>query len=82
MADNKLYRRVVARIHEAIEASANYQTKEAVRQDLQELIADAVRSGAITSQEELDDWFKTASMALGALKMVPFGAFQALSRKK
>ena len=82
MADSKLYKRVVRRIHEAIGAGLEYARKEAVRRDFQDLITEAVRSGAITSQEELDDWFKTATMALGALKMVPFGAFQSLSRKK
>ena len=82
MADDKLFRRVVKRIHEAVGAGFEYRAKEAVRRDMQELIAEAVRSGTITSQEDLDDWFKTATMALGALKMVPFGAFQALSRKK
>jgi len=79
---NKIFGRVVTRLHEAVGAGIDYARKEAVRRDLQDLLSEAVRSGAITSQEELDDWFKSASMALGALKMVPLAAFQQLARKK
>ena len=62
-------------VAEAIGASKEYMKKEAVRQQLQDLIASKVTSGEIQDQKQLEDWFQAASMALMALKMVPLEAY-------
>lgn len=58
-----------------VSASSEYMQKEVIRQDLQDMIASKVASGEIVDQAQLDEWFKTATMALGALKMVPIEAY-------
>lgn len=62
-------------VSEAIGASKDYMKKEAVRQQLQDFIASKVSSGEIQDQAQLEEWFKSASMALMALKMVPIEAY-------
>lgn len=62
----------------AVEIPKSYRKKEAVRSDLQALIVSRVKSGEITSKEELDDFFKTLEMSTKALKMVPFEVYQTL----
>lgn len=64
-----------------VSASETYMKKEVVREKLQALLQEAVASGEIQNQKELDDWWKTVEMATKALKMVPLMAWQA-SRKK
>lgn len=71
----KLRSIVRSMVAEAIGASEEYMKKEVVRQQLQDLIASKVASGEIHDQRQLDEWFKTASMALMALKMVPIEAY-------
>ena len=66
---------VRAMVSEAVGASAEYMKKEAVRQQLQDLIASKVTAGEIQDQKQLEDWFQAASMALMALKMVPLEAY-------
>lgn len=60
---------------EAISASKEYMKKEAVRQQLQDLVASKVAAGEIQDQRQLEEWFQAASMALMALKMVPIEAY-------
>ena len=69
-----------------IGASANYMKKERVREKLQQMIIDMVKSGAIADQHELDTFFNefdssnsTAVMAKDALKLVPFDVFMKMS---
>jgi hypothetical protein len=62
-------------IFEAISASSEYMKKEVVRQSIQDLIKQKVKSGEISNQQELDDWMQSASMAIMALKMVPVEAY-------
>jgi|LauGreDrversion4_2_1035121.scaffolds.fasta_scaffold33457_4 hypothetical protein len=57
-------------------ASPEYMKKEAVRQQIQELIASKVSAGEIQDQKQLDEWFQAASMSLMALKMVPLDAYK------
>jgi len=57
-------------------ASKQYMKKEAVREKLQVLLQDAVDSGEIKNQEELEDWWSTVEMAKNALKMVPFAVWK------
>jgi hypothetical protein len=56
---------------EVIKASPDYMKKEAVRERLQELIQRLVDDGSIRSDDELSEFFLSATMALNALKMVP-----------
>lgn len=64
-----------------VSASETYMKKEVVREKLQALVQEAVASGEIQSQKELDDWWKTVEMATKALKMVPLMAWQSSGKK-
>ena len=64
-----------------VSASETYMKKEVVREKLQALLQEAVASGEIQNQKELDDWWKTVEMATKALKMVPLMAWQASGKK-
>jgi len=64
-----------------VRASETYMKKEVVREKLQALLQEAVASGEIQNQKELDDWWKTVEMATKALKMVPLMAWQASGKK-
>lgn len=55
--------------------SAGYLKKESARQKLQDLVKNSIASGEISNQDELEEFFKTAQMALNALKMVTYDAF-------
>ena len=64
-----------------VSASETYMKKEVVRERLQALLQEAVASGEVQNQKELDDWWKTVEMATKALKMVPLMAWQASGKK-
>ena len=64
-----------------VSASETYMKKEVVREKLQALVQEAVASGEIQNQKELDDWWKTAEMAAKALKMIPLMAWQTSGKK-
>jgi hypothetical protein len=64
-----------------VSASETYMKKEVVREKLQALLQEAVASGEVQNQKELDDWWKTVEMATKALKMVPLMAWQASGKK-
>ena len=66
-------------VNEAVAASKEYMKKEAVRQQLQDLIASKVASGEINDQSQLDEWFQASTMALNALKMVPIEAYMTVN---
>jgi hypothetical protein len=57
-----------------------YMKKEAVREKLQAVVLESVEGGEVSSPAELDELFVTMDMALGALRMVPFEAYQKLSK--
>lgn len=59
-----------------VAASKIYMKKEAVRENLQRLLQEAIDTEEVRSQEELEDWWKTIEMAAAALKMVPFTAWK------
>lgn len=59
-----------------ITAGSSYMKKERVREQLQGLLQDAINSGEVQSQEELEEWWNTIDMAKNALKMVPFVAWK------
>lgn len=65
-------------VSEAVAASKEYMKKEAVRQQLQDIITAKVASGEISDQTQLDEWFQAASMSLNALKMVPIEAYMSM----
>jgi len=64
-----------------VSASETYMKKEIVREKLQALVVEAVTSGEVQSQKELEDWWKTVEMATKALKMVPVMAWQSSGKK-
>lgn len=66
-------------VNEAVAASKEYMKKEAVRQQLQDLVASKVASGEIVDQAQLDEWFQASTMALNALKMVPIEAYMSMN---
>lgn len=59
-------------------ASASYMKKEAVRAEIQGLIASKVKSGQITNQAELDDYINSITIAVTALKMIPHEVWKKL----
>jgi hypothetical protein len=63
-------------------AHASYLKKEQVREALQAMIVDGVRSGEITSQKDLDAFIETVTMATSALKMVPFDVYKRMSHDR
>lgn len=67
-------RRIV--LNEAIRVSKEYMKKEDVRQRIQDMVAHMVNTGEIKSDAELVEFWKTAEMSIGALKMIPLGAFK------
>ena len=80
-----LIRNVIAEVGRSpvkVSASQEYMKKENVRQELQDMIAEKVVSGEITDQTQLDEWFKTVTMALNALKMVPIEAYSPKKRAR
>jgi hypothetical protein len=66
-------------VSEAITASTAYLKREQVREQLQEIIIEQVKSGAISSDEDLSDFFKSVDMSVGALKMVPFQVYSSMA---
>jgi hypothetical protein len=54
--------------------------KEVVRERLQAVVVESVEGGEVSSPAELDELFLTMDMALKALRMVPFEAYQKLSK--
>jgi len=66
-------------ISEGIKASASYLKKERVREQLQAIIVEQVKSGMISSDEDLNDFFKSVEMSVGALKMVPFKVYASMA---
>jgi len=69
------------KINEVIKASKEFLKKENVREELQEMIIEQVRSGAISSSKDLVEFFKTLTMASSALQQVPFEVYKKLSNK-
>ena len=68
-------------INEVIAASSEYMQKERVREILQHVVTDLIKSNKITSQEDLDEFFVSADTAFKSLKMVPFNVYQKMSVK-
>lgn len=64
-----------------IGAGKNYLLKEEIREKLQELITDRVKSRDIKSQEDLDSFFKDVEMASRALRGIPIEVFAKLAKK-
>jgi hypothetical protein len=65
-------------VKEAVGHSEAYGPREDIRAKIQVLVKAAVEAGEIQDQEDLDEWFKTATMSISALKMVPFHAWKKL----
>lgn len=68
-------------IREAVvAASAEYARKEDVREALQAVLQQFVSSGTISSQEELDSWWKSVDMSVLALRHVPLDVWKRMSK--
>lgn len=63
---------------DVVSPSTDYLHKEDVRKELQKLIVSRVASGNVSNQDELNELVSTLDMALKALKMVPFKAYQSI----
>jgi len=61
-------------------AGRNYMKKEMIREKIQDLLQDAVGSGNVMTQADLDDWFATADMALKALQSVPIDVYRTIKK--
>lgn len=61
-----------------VRISDAYKRKEAVRAELQAIVAEKVRSGAIKDQADLDDYVSSMGLAMTALKMIPFDVWRKL----
>lgn len=66
---------------EAVSAHPDYLKKEALREALQQIITTSVASGDVATQERLDGLFGDLSMALNALKGVPFDVWVKMATK-
>ena len=66
----------------AVEIPKSYRKKEAVRAEVQNMIATRIRNGEISSKEDLEEFFQALDMSFRALKMVPMEVFQGLKPKK
>jgi hypothetical protein len=58
-----------------ISASPQYMGKEAIRQALQNVVQEYVRSGKIKNQEQLNEFWDTIDLASKALKGIPYDVF-------
>jgi hypothetical protein len=69
-------------ISEAIGASASYMKREKIREDLQRRVVDAVISGDINDEGDLQEYFETIDMAVKALKMIPYEVFTKIAKQR
>jgi hypothetical protein len=72
-----------------VAASPSYMKKEAIREKLQGIIADAVANGEVVDQPSLEQFLVDINTSMTALKMIPFkvwtklaGASAPLPKKK
>ncbi len=62
-----------------VSASPSYMKKEAVREKLQSIIAEAVASGEIGDQAALEQFLVDINTSMTALKMIPFEVWTKLA---
>ena len=62
-----------------VKATPSYMKKEAIREKLQGMIMDAVRTKDVSTQKELDDLFQTFDMATNTLKSVPIEVYKKMT---
>lgn len=62
-----------------VAASPSYMKKEAVREKLQGIIADAVANGEIADQASLEQFLVDINTSMTALKMIPFEVWTKLA---
>lgn len=68
-------------INEIVRASDSYLKKEKIRSDVQEILLQRIKSGEITDDSALKEFFETADMALKALSGVPYEVWEKLSKQ-
>ena len=61
-------------------AGRDYMKKEMIREKIQSLLQDAMGSGNVVTQADLDDWFATVDMALKALQSVPIDVYRTIKK--
>jgi hypothetical protein len=70
-------------ISEALNAaSPEYLRKEAIKDTIQNVLVQRVSSGEISSQEGVDDFFKTVDMAARTLRAIPFEVWSTVARPR
>mgnify|MGYP003480784636 FL=1 len=65
-----------------VSASSSYMRKEVIREKLQEMIVDAVKSGDVKDDASLKELLSTFDMATRALAGVPFAVWQKMLQNK
>jgi hypothetical protein len=56
--------------------------REKIREDLQRRVVDAVISGDINDEGDLQEYFETIDMAVKALKMIPYEVFTKIAKQR
>jgi hypothetical protein len=64
-----------------IKPSASYMKKEKIREEMQTMIVDRVKSGDIVDQESLKQFIDSMNLAMTTLSVVPFEAWKTISSK-
>lgn len=59
-------------LEEVIKASEDYMKKEEIKQEIEKLMMSYISSGKISSEDELQEFWKTAKMAILSLEMIPY----------
>lgn len=54
-----------------ISAGADYMVKERVRENIQNLLVSAVKTGIIKTQEDLDKWWQSVEISIKSLRLIP-----------
>ena len=69
-------------ISEAILSSENYMEKDLIKEDLQNRLLNAIVSGKIESEDDLEKYYKIVDEAVKSLKTVPYDFLVKLSKTK
>lgn len=65
-----------------VSASSEYQKKEKLREGIQNVFADLVKSKVISSQKEFDILVNDVDMIMKTLKLIPYEVWEKLAKIK
>lgn len=69
-------------ISEAILSSENYMEKDLIKEDLQNRLLNAIVSGKIESEDDLEKYYEIVDEAVESIKTVPYDFLVKLSKAK